>query len=71
MHTDHRFFHYITGFLFIFAGATLWWYFVTYFVDKVRAHFNIRSMWLINRIIGSIILIFALVGIVKSFTEIL
>ena len=71
MHTDHRFFHYITGFLFIFTGATLWWYFVTYFVDKVRAHFNIRSMWLINRIIGSIILIFALVGIVKSFTEIL
>lgn len=64
-----KFYHYIVGFLFIFIGATLWWYVVTYFVDKVRTHFNLRSMWLINRIIGSIVLLFALVGIIKSFIE--
>jgi len=61
-----RFYHYIIGFLFIIAGAVLWWYLVTLFVDKVRAHFNLRSMWLINRIIGSIILIFAAFGIATS-----
>lgn len=61
-----RFYHYIIGFLFILGGAVLWWYLVTLFVDKVRAHFNLRSMWLINRIIGSIILIFAAVGIATS-----
>lgn len=71
MNADYRFYHYITGFLFIFIGANLWWYVVTYFVDKVRAHFNLRSMWLINRIIGSVILLFALVGIIKSFTELI
>lgn len=59
--------HYIiVGFLFIFAGAIMWWYIVTFFVNKIRAHFNLRSMWLINRITGSIMLIFALVGIVTS-----
>lgn len=57
------FYHYIIGFICIIAGALIWWYFVTFFVAKVRAHFNVRSMWLINKIIGSIILIFAVVGI--------
>ena len=61
-----KFYHYIVGFISIFAGALLWWWVVTWFVDKVRSHFNLRSMWLINRIIGSIILIFAIVGIVSS-----
>ncbi|MCM1368905.1 MAG: LysE family translocator [Candidatus Amulumruptor caecigallinarius] len=62
-----RFYHYITGFLFIFIGALLWWWIVTFFVDKVRGHFNLRSMWLINKITGVIILIFAIVGIVTAF----
>ena len=63
---DIKFYQYIIGFLFIFIGATSWWWVVTFFVDKVRAHFNLRSMWLINRIIGFIILIFAVVGICTS-----
>lgn len=63
---DIKFYHYLIGFIFIFAGAIGWWWLVTFFVDKVRAHFNLRSMWLINRIIGVIILLFALVGIVTG-----
>lgn len=61
-----KFYHYIIGYLAIFGGALLWWYFVTYFVDKVRAHFNLRSMWLINKIIGSVIFLFAIVGIIGA-----
>lgn len=61
-----KFYHYMIGFAFIFVGALLWWWMVTYFVDKVRAHFNVRSMWLVNRIIGVIILLFAVVGIITS-----
>ena len=63
---EMRFYHYVPGYLCIFGGALGWWWLVTWFVNKVRAHFNIRSMWLINRIIGVIILIFAAVGIVNS-----
>lgn len=64
-----KWYHYALGYLCIFGGALLWWWLVTGFVDKVRAHFNIRSMWLINRIIGSVIMIFAVVGIVTSIID--
>lgn len=62
------FYHYLAGFVFIFVGAIIWWWLVSYFVDKVRAHFNLRSMWLINKIIAVIIFIFAIVGIVTAIT---
>lgn len=65
-----RFYHYIIGFVFIFLGALLWWYVVTFFVDKVRAHFNLRSMWLVNKIIGGVIFLFAIVGIITAITGI-
>lgn len=63
---DYRFYHYILGYIGIVSGAIGWWWLVTYLVNKLRSHFNVRSMWLINRIIGVVILIFALVGIVSS-----
>lgn len=66
-----KFYHYIIGFLAIFTGAVAWWWMVTFAIDKVRAHFNLRSMWLINRIIGTIILLFAIVGIVLSITNLI
>lgn len=59
-------YHYVAGFIFIAVGALGWWWCITWGVNKLRAHFNLRSMWLINRITGSIILIFALVGILTS-----
>lgn len=61
-----RFYHYFIGFISILAGALGWWWIVTWTIEKVRAHFNIRSMWLVNRIIGSVILLFAIVGIITS-----
>lgn len=63
-----RFYHYIIGFIAIFVGALGWWYLVTFFVDKVRAHFNLRSMWLINKIIGGVIFLFAIVGIITAIS---
>lgn len=63
---DIHFHEYIVGFLCIIGGALLWWFIVTYAVDKVRRHFNLRSMWLINKIIGSVIFIFAIVGIISA-----
>lgn len=64
------FLHYIIGFLSIIAGALMWWWIVTFFVDKVRSHFNLRSMWLINKITGGIIMLFALVGVITAITNI-
>lgn len=61
-----RFYHYILGFIGIIAGALGWWWVVTYFVDKLRGHFNMRTMKLINTVIGVIILVFAVIGIISS-----
>jgi len=63
---EFRFYHIIIGYIAIVVGALLWWAMITYFVNKVRSHFNIRSMWLINRIIGSIILLLSLYGLVTG-----
>ena len=63
---EYRFYHIIIGYASIVLGALLWWSVITFFVDKVRTHFNIRSMWLINRIIGIIILILSLYGLVTG-----
>ena len=65
---EFRLGQYFTGFVFIFVGALIWWWLITFSVDKVRSHFNLRSMWLMNRIIGSIIMLFAVVGIVTATT---
>lgn len=68
---DMKFYHYILGFVGILAGALGWWWLVTYLVDKLRGHFNQRTMKLINVVIGSVILIFALVGIYSSTSSLL
>ena len=69
---EFRYYHYVGGYAAIFAGAMLWWFTITYFVNKVRSHFNVRSLWLINRIIGGVLLVMGIVGLVmgvKSYIE--
>ena len=62
LNSEYRFYHYIIGFISIFGGALLWWYFITFSVNKVRSHFNMRSLWLLNRIVATILIIMAVVG---------
>lgn len=60
---EFRYYHYVLGYVSIFAGALLWWWIITYFVNKVRTHFNMRSLWIFNRIIAGILAIMALYGL--------
>lgn len=62
-------YHYVAGYLAIFGGALLWWFGVTWFVDRVRSHFNLRSMWLLNRILAAVILIMGAVGLVTAVID--
>ncbi|MDE7386230.1 MAG: LysE family translocator [Muribaculaceae bacterium] len=66
---EYQHYHYIAGYSGILLGALTWWYVITFFVNKVRAHFNVRSMWLINRIIGSLILLMAAYGIYSGLHD--
>ncbi|MCM1079507.1 MAG: LysE family translocator [Bacteroidales bacterium] len=49
------------GYICVFAGALLWWYGLTWLIDMVREKFSDSSILLINRIIGSVVVIFSLV----------
>ena len=60
---EFRYYHYILGYISIFAGALLWWWLITFFVNKVRSHFNMRSLWIFNKIIAGILTIMALYGL--------
>lgn len=65
---EFRYYHYIVGYVSIFAGALLWWWLITFFVNKVRNHFNMRSLWIFNRIIAGILSIMALYGLYNGIT---
>ncbi|MDE5835712.1 MAG: LysE family translocator, partial [Paramuribaculum sp.] len=67
--THYKIYHYIIGYTCIIVGAVGWWFLITFFVNKVRAHFNLRSMWLINRTIAAILMIMALAGFVLGIKE--
>lgn len=47
------------GYMSICAGAILWWWGLTWLVDKVRTIFSIDSIVIINRIIGTIVMVFS------------
>ena len=59
--------HYVVAFICIFLGAILWWYAITLFVNKLRKRINLRSLKLINRIIGILLLVMALGGLLLAF----
>ena len=66
---EFEIFHYIWAYLTIFGGALLWWYFVTFLVSKLRSRFNVRSLWLVNRIVGSILIAMAVIGVLLAINE--
>ena len=67
---EFRAYHYVAGYISIFLGAILWWFGVTYFINKVRRLFNIRSLWLLNRILAGVIMIMGAVGFVTGLHDI-
>lgn len=63
---EFRAYHYVAGYLAIAGGALLWWLVVTRVVDKMRSHFNLRSMRLVNKIIACLLLVMAAVGFITG-----
>ena len=43
-----------------------WWFSITYFVNKVRNHFNVRGIWVLNRVIGIIVIVASIIGLVLA-----
>ena len=47
-------------------GALVWWLGITYFVNKVRTKFNLRGIWILNRVIGSIVMLVSVAGLIYT-----
>ncbi len=54
------------GYAFIVVGALAWWFGITYAVSRVRNRFDIRGIWILNRIIGAVVIIASVVGMVMT-----
>lgn len=67
--TDKILLSVVIGLLGIAIGAALWWFLITYLVDKLRGSFNLRGLWILNRIVGSIIIFLSVVGLGFSLFE--
>lgn len=55
--------HYVVAYICIIGGALAWWWLITFLVSRLKGRFNVRSLWLINRIIACILFIMAIAGV--------
>lgn len=56
----------ILGYISIFLGAMLWWYGLTYIVDKLRSTFQLERISLINRTIGVVVMVVSVLGLLST-----
>ncbi len=54
------------GYASIVGGAVLWWFGLTWLIDKVRAIFDDNGILIINRIVGWIVIIFSVIMLVGT-----
>ena len=64
--SSSKVFEEITGYLAIAIGALTWWLGITYFVNKVRTKFNLRGIWILNRVVGSIVMLVSVAGLIYT-----
>ena len=55
-----------SGYLGIFGGAVLWWYGLTWLIDKIRGKFDTNGIIIINKIIGTIVILCSLVILIGT-----
>lgn len=54
------------GYMSIIGGALFWWFGLTWLVDKVRTKFDTNGILIINKIIGSVVIVFSLVVLIGT-----
>ena len=59
---------YVIGYTSVVLGAIIWWFFITFAMNKARNHFNIRRLFLVNKIIAVIMILVSLAGFILGLT---
>lgn len=63
--------HYIFVYICLLSGALLWWWGVTWLVSRLRKRFNVRSLWLVNRIVAILLMVMGVIGITMAVIELI
>jgi Putative threonine efflux protein len=64
---DEKLFSILFGLLSILLGALGWWAIITFLVGKLRKVINLRGLWVMNKVVGSVIIVLSVIGIIYSF----
>jgi threonine/homoserine/homoserine lactone efflux protein len=65
---DHPF-EMMVGFASIIGGALLWWYGLSWLVDKVRTIFDDHGIRIINQVIGAVVTLFSVISLFGTVTN--
>lgn len=65
---DHPF-EMCVGFLSIILGALLWWFGLTWLIDKIRGKFDTNGIRLINQVIGAVVMICSVIMLFGTITN--
>jgi threonine/homoserine/homoserine lactone efflux protein len=60
----------LLGLLSILVGALAWWFIITFLVGKLRKVINLRGLWIMNKIVGLVIIVLSILGLVYSILDI-
>ena len=56
----------VFGLVGIFIGAVCWWFLITFAVSLMRKWFNISGLRVLNRVMGAIIMVLAVIGFIAA-----
>ncbi|MDR2086081.1 MAG: LysE family translocator [Dysgonamonadaceae bacterium] len=66
---DETLYSIIIGLSFVVLGALAWWFLVSTLIGKLRTIINVRGLWIINKVVGGIIIFLSFLGIIYSILE--
>ncbi len=56
----------VVGFFSIMLGALIWWFSLTLLVGKLRSRFSLNTIWTINKVIGSVLILLCVTGVILT-----
>lgn len=66
---EEKLFSILLGLLSILAGALSWWFLITFLVGMLRKRINLRVLWIINRVVGTIIILLSVYLLVATLLQ--
>lgn len=64
---EHSIWMTLTGIGGLGLGAVLWWFLITTLVSKLSRWFNVRGIGIMNKLVGTVIMLVSIVGLVMVF----